>query len=140
MNQTERVISEAKQQIVAEVREKLKKAKGVTFVDYKGLTVAQDTALRNDMRANKIEYKVIKNTILRRAFNDLGVTGLDAFLQGTTAVAISGEDAVLPARVAAANAAKYTKMSLKAGYAEGKVLDAAGVVALSRVPAKEVLI
>jgi len=142
MNQKQgaKKIPESKLEAVAEIKEKIGKAAGLALVDYKGLSVAQDTELRNEMRKNKVEYKVVKNKLLRIAFRDLGIDGLDGFLEGPTAVALSYDDAVAAARVSAQNIAKFNKLSLKAGYAEGRALNTDEVVALSKIPGRDVLI
>ncbi|MDR3317866.1 MAG: 50S ribosomal protein L10 [Clostridiales bacterium] len=133
-------IPEAKVTAVADIKEKIKKSAGIALVDYKGLTVEQDTALRNDMRGNKVDYSVVKNTILRRAFNDLGIKDLDKYLKGPTAIALSYDDEIAAAKISSQNAAKYNKIALKAGYAEGKALNAEEINALAKIPGKEVLI
>jgi len=133
-------VPETKIEAVAEITAKLNKAAGFAIVDYKGLSVAQDTELRNDMRKNKVEYKVIKNTILRIALKDLGIKGLDGYLEGPTAVAISYDDAVAAPKISQQNADKFKKMTLKAGYAEGRALDTKEINALARIPGKETLI
>ena len=80
---------EAKKLVVEEIKDKLSKSKSVTFVDYKGLTVAEDTAMRRQFKANGAEYKVYKNRLLLLALNELGIKGVEEYLQGTTAVAFS---------------------------------------------------
>jgi len=135
-----RKIPEAKIAAVKEIKEKIQKSAGIALVDYKGLTVAQDTEFRNEMRKNKVEYKVVKNKIIRRAFNDLGVTGLDGYLEGPTAMAFSYGDAVTAAKISAAGVAKYNKISLKAGFAEGRALNLEEVTALAKIPGREILI
>lgn len=134
-------IPEAKVVAVKEIKEKISKAKGIALVDYKGLTVAQDTELRNEMRKNKVEYKVVKNKFMMRAFNELGIKDFDKVLEGPSAIAISYEDAIAPAKIAAkVGGTTNGKLSLKAGYAEGKAYNQAEIVALSKLPAKEVLV
>ena len=93
-----KVLSE-KQAIVEELSEKLKNSAAGVLVDYKGITVAEDTELRNELRKNNVEYAVVKNTLLRFAVKNVGMDDLSDVLNGTTALAISHEDPVAPARV-----------------------------------------
>ena len=131
---------ESKKQIVDGIIEKIKNAKSIVLVDYKGLTVAQDTEFRTEFRKANCEYKVLKNTMVRRAFNELGVTSFDNDLNGTTAVAF-GQDETAAAKVAVEACKKYNdKISVKSGYVDGSYIDKAGVVALSNMPSKEELI
>jgi len=135
-----KVILKQKKDEVAGIVEKVKKAKSVILVDYRGLSVAQDTQMRVEMRKEGVEYKVIKNRIMLRAFNDAGFKGFDDILQGPTAVAFGYDDAVIPAKILADNAKKFNKMALKGGVAEGKMLNEKEVVALAKIPAKPVLL
>ncbi len=134
-----------KQAIVAELKESFSAAKGIVLTTYKGLTVAQDTKLRAKMREAGVTYRVVKNTMLRFAAKDLGYDDLVQYLEGTTAVAYSSEDAVAPAKVIAEfikenNLAKSDVLVAKAGVVDGKVIDAEGVKALASLPSREVLI
>ena len=97
---------EAKKQVVADIKEKIQNAKSVVFVKFNGLTVAEDTELRREFRKNNVEYKVLKNTLIRRAFNDLGVTDFDEDLNGPTSVAF-GADETAAAKVIIEAAKKY---------------------------------
>jgi len=134
-----KVLSE-KQAIVAALTEKLQGAAAGVIVDYKGITVAEDTALRVECRNNNIDYSVVKNTLLRFAFNNVGLSDLDEQLNGTTSLAISMEDPVAPARVIADFAKKLNgKFEIKGGFMEGKVVDMATVNALAAIPALPVL-
>lgn len=131
---------ENKKQIVAGIVEKIQGAKSVVLVDYKGLTVAQDTELRTAFRKAGCEYKVLKNTMVRRAFNELGVTAFDEDLNGPTAVAF-GQDETAAAKVAMEAAKKYTDVfTVKSAYVDGSYIDKAGVDALSKMPSKEQLV
>ncbi len=130
---------EAKKQIVEDIKAKISESKSVVLVDYKGLTVAEDTALRNDFRKAGCHYKVLKNTLVRKAFNELGVTSFDADLNGTTAIAF-GEDETGASKVVADNAAKFdNKLSAKSAYVNGAYVDKAGVAELAKIPSKEAL-
>ena len=128
-----KVLSE-KQAIVESLSEKLKGAAAGVIVDYKGITVAEDTALRRECRENDVEYTVIKNTMLRRAFNNVGLDELDDQLNGTTSLAIA-DDPVAPARVIAGVAKKLEgRFEIKGGFMEGKVIDMATVNSLAAIP------
>ena len=106
---------EAKKQVVEDIKAKINESKSVVLVDYKGLTVAEDTTLRNEFRKANVQYKVLKNTLVRKAFNDLGITSFDADLNGTTAVAF-GADETAASKVVIDNAKKFNdKISVKTG-------------------------
>ena len=131
---------EAKKLVVEEIKEKIQGAKSVVFVKFQGLTVAQDTELRREFRKNNVEYKVLKNTLVRRAFNELGVTDFDADLNGPTSVAF-GADETGAAKVIAEAVKKYeNKVEIKSAYVDGGKVDVAGVNALASMPSKEELI
>lgn len=130
----------AKQEEVEKLSEKFAKAKGIVLVDYCGMTVAEDTALRNEMRKNNVDYKVIKNRTMLRAFEKAGYKGLDDVLVGTTAVAISYDDPVTPAKILSDNAAKINKTKLKGGVVEGSVMDANEIKKVAAIPPKTVLL
>ena len=134
-----------KQAIVASLKEQLGAAQGAVITSYKGLTVAQDTKLRAKLREAGVTYKVVKNTMLRLAADDLGLEGLDPVLNGTTAIAISASDAVAPAKVISEfikdNKLEDTEvLTIKAGVLEGKVIGLDEVKALAALPSREVLI
>ena len=134
-----KVLSE-KQAIVASLTEKLQGAAAGVIVDYKGITVAEDTALRVECRKNDVEYAVVKNTLLRFAFKNVGFEELDEQLNGTTALAICNSDPVAPARVIADYAKKMNdKFNIKGGFMEGKVIPMETVNALAAIPALPVL-
>lgn len=137
---SEKVLSE-KQQIVAELAEKINAAAAGVVVDYRGITVEEDTKLRKELRENNVDYFVVKNTLLRFATKETGLEELDSVLEGTTALALSTEDLVAPAKLLCKFAdSKKAYFNIKAGFVEGKPLDAAGVNQLAKLPAKEVLI
>jgi large subunit ribosomal protein L10 len=131
---------ELKKVVVADIREKMEKAHSVVLVDYRGLTVAEVTDLRNQCRAQGVEYVVLKNTMVRLAAEELGIHGLDTYLNGPTAVAFGMKDAVAPAKVLTEFIKKAKKVTVKCGIVDRKVIDANGVQALSELPPKEVLI
>ena len=123
---------EAKKQVVEEIKGKISGAKSVVLINYSGLTVAEDTEFRKAFR------KVLKNTLVRKAFNELGVTDFDADLNGPTAIAF-GQDETSSSKVVAEGIKKYNKMAIKSAYVEGAYMDAKGVEALATVPSKEEL-
>ncbi|MCL2821619.1 MAG: 50S ribosomal protein L10 [Firmicutes bacterium] len=131
---------ELKSKQVDEILEKVNKAKGIALLDYRGINVEQDTNMRNQLRAEKVEYKVLKNRLVLRAFNKAGHLGLDKVLEGPTAIAFSYEDATAPARILAENCKKVNKIKLKGGIVEGKILDAAGITAVASIPSKQILL
>ena len=133
------VLSE-KQAIVAALTEKLQNAAAGVIVDYKGINVAEDTALRATCRENDIEYTVVKNTLLRFAFHNCGMTELDEQLNGTTSLATCAGDPVAPARVIAEFAKKLNgKFEIKGGFMDGKVVPMETVNSLASIPALPVL-
>ena len=133
-----KVLSE-KQSIVSGLTEKLQNAAAGVIVDYKGITVAEDTALRTECRKNDVEYAVVKNTLLRFACKNVGLDDLSDLLNGTTALAISS-DTVAPARVMNDYAKKLNgKFEIKGGFMDGKVVDMNTITALASIPALPVL-
>jgi len=129
-----------KQQVVKELSEKMSSAQAMVFVDYRGLTVEQDTELRNALRKAGVEYKVVKNTLIRFAAKENNLDALEQYLNGPTAVALSAEDPVAPAKVISEFAKKYDKLQIKSGVVDKKVIDVEGVKALAELPPREVLI
>ena len=129
-----------KEALVDEVAEKIKKAKSIVLVNHCGLTVEQDTALRVDMRKANVEYKVIKNSILLRAFEKCGLTGYEKVFEGPTAAAFSYEDTVAGAKIAVENGDKTKKLELKGGVIEGKAATIEEVKVLASIPPKPVLL
>lgn len=132
-------VLEAKKAQVAELVEALKGATTGVLVDYRGLTVEEDTKLRNNLRAAGVQYFVVKNTLLRLATKETGLEELDSILHGPTALAIS-EDAVAPAKVLADYAKENEKLELKSGFMDGKVLSMDELKQLAKTPSKETLI
>ncbi len=133
-------ILESKKQIVADLTEKLQNAASGVIVNYSGITVENDTKLRADLRKAGVEYAVIKNTMTKRACENVGYGELANVLEGMTAIAISKDDAVAPAKILKEYADKIDSFELKAGFVEGKVLDKDGVMELANIPSKEILI
>ena len=131
---------ELKKELVESIKSEFKDAKSIIFVDYRGITVSEDTAMRKEFRENAVSYKVYKNRLLVRALNDMGITDYDPkMLEGTTAVAYS-TDEVAPARVFCKNQKDLNKMAVKFGVVNGQIMDKAQVEELAKVPSKEVLI
>ena len=131
---------ELKQPIVQEISEQIKDAQSVVLVDYRGLTVEQDTRLRKQLREAGVTYKVYKNTLIRRAAEGTDFAALDPHLEGPTAIAVSKEDATAPARILAEFAKKADKLEIKAGIVEGTYYDAKGMQAIAMIPSREVLL
>ena len=123
----------AKQQRVEELVSELKGATTYVFVATRGLTVAQDTEMRAELRKAGVKFAVIKNTVLRRVFAELGFEGLDEVFQGPTAVGYSN-DIIAPAKVLAKYSEDFEPMEIKGGIIDGKVATVAEIVALSKVP------
>ena len=133
-----KVLSE-KQAIVAELTEKIQKATAGVIVNYKGITVEEDTALRRECRENEVDYAVVKNTLLRFAFKNTGLSDLDELLNGTTSLALC-DDPVAPARVMAGYAKKLDgKFEIKGGFMDGRPVDLAPINSLASIPALPVL-
>ena len=130
---------EAKKVVVSEISEKLKNCQSMVVVHFNGITVEEVTELRNQFRAAGVEYCVLKNTLVRRALDDMGITGLDHTLSGPSAYAFGMNDPVSPAKVINKNK-DDGRLSVKAGLMDGQVLDAKQVKALSELPSKEVLL
>jgi len=129
-----------KTQAVSELKEKLSSASSAVLVDYRGLTVAEDTRLRTDLRGAGIQYKVVKNTLTKRAAGEVGIEGLDDYLEGPTAVAFGFDDPVAPAKILSKFAKDHKALEIKAGILEGKVLDLDQVKNLAELPSREELL
>lgn len=133
-------VLEMKKAQVAEVAEILKSAQTGVLVDYRGLTVEEDTDLRNKLREAGCKYFVVKNTLLKLATEEVGLEGLDEVLHGPTAIAVSSEDAVAPAKVLADFAKANDKLELKSGFMDGAVMSLDEVKKLAATPNMETLI
>ncbi len=132
-------ILDTKKEVVAALVADFKDAKSFVFLDARGLTVLQDTAMRADLRNSKLSYTVVKNTTLAIAFKELGVAGLEEYFKGPTAIAFSKEDMIAPAKIMKQYADKFEKLSIKGGVLEGNAITAADVNAVASIPSKEVL-
>ena len=135
-------VLEAKKAKVEKLTEIIKNSVSGVLVDYKGITVEEDTKLRKELREAGVNYFVEKNTLLLRAFKECGIEGFEEALNGTTALAVSNDDQTAPARILGkfAEQAGDEKFNLKSGYVEGEVYDQAGVTALSKIPSKDTLL
>ena len=131
---------EAKKQLVEELKTKIEGSASVIIVDYKGLTVAEDTELRKALREANVDYRVLKNRLMQKAFNELGYSDFDEALNGPTAVAFAGSDPVAPAKILLESVDKYKKMAIKCGMIEGSYITEDGVKELATLPPKEVLV
>lgn len=134
------LVLEKKQQQVAELKEKIAASVTGVIVDYKGITVADDTALRKELRENGVEYFVVKNTILSRAVEGTELEGIKSVLEGTTAIALSKEDYTAAARILCKFADDHENFKVKSGFLDGKVADVATITAIAKLPSKEVLL
>ena len=134
-----KVLSE-KQAIVANLTEKLQHAAAGVIVDCKGITVAEDTALRSECRSNGVDYAVVKNTLLRFAFNNVGLNELDEQLNGTTSLATAENDPIAPFRIINDYSKKLgDRFNVKAAFMEGKILNDAEIAEMSSLPSKDAL-
>ncbi|MDD6428983.1 50S ribosomal protein L10 [Candidatus Weimeria sp. HCP3S3_B5] len=131
---------ELKQPVVDEISEQIKDAQSVVLVDYRGLTVAQDTQMRKQLREAGCTYKVYKNTMMKRAFAGTDCEQLSDLLEGTNAIAISKDDASAPARIITKIAKDAPSLEIKAGIVEGSFYDAAGMKTIASVPSREELL
>ena len=131
---------ELKQPIVQAIADDIKDAQSVVIVDYRGLTVAQDTELRKQLREAGVIYKVCKNTMMKRAFEGTDFAGLEEYLEGPSAMVVSKDDATAPARIICKFAKTAEALEVKAGVVEGTVYDAAGLTELSKIPSREELL
>ena len=134
-----KVLSE-KQAIVAELKERIKSSGSGVFVDYKGITVLEDTALRSELRKNDVEYSVIKNTLCRRAIDELGLSEIDPILNGTTSLATSTGDPIAPFRIIKSFSDKMgDRFNVKAAFMDGQVLSESATAELAKLPGKDAL-
>ena len=125
---------------VESIVDKFSRAQSVVLVDYRGLTVAEDNALRAKCREAGVEYRVLKNTLMKRACEELGIEGLDASLEGPTAVAFGYEDPIAPARVLDDFSSSSKKTEIKAGVVGKQAMDVAGVKRLASLQSRDAVI
>ncbi len=129
-----------KQQIAEDLRDRLSKSAIIVLTDYKGLDVAAMNDLRRRLRAEEIEYQVVKNTLLIRAAEDNDIALIKDYFKGPSAIALSYEDPVAPAKVLSQFAKENKKLEIKVGVMNGQVLDANAIKALATLPSREVLL
>ena len=134
-----KVLSE-KQAIVEALAQRIQGASAGILVDYKGITVAEDTALRTELRKDGVEYTVVKNTLTRKALDKLGMTDLDHVLNGTTSLATAENDPIAPFRIISDYSKKLgDRFNVKAAFMEGKVLNESEIVEMAQLPSKDAL-
>ena len=134
-----KVLSE-KQAIVEALAERIKNAGAGVLVDYKGITVAEDTALRTELRKDGVEYTVVKNTLTRKALDKLGMSDLDHVLNGTTSLATAENDPIAPFRIINDYSKKLgDRFNIKAAFMEGKVLSESEIAEMAELPSKDAL-
>lgn len=131
---------EQKAPVVQAIREKIEASQSLVLTDYRGLNVSEVTELRVKLREAGVEFKVLKNTLTKRAAAEVGLEGLDPYLEGPTAIAFGMSDAVAPAKVLSEFAKAHKNLEIKAGVVDGKVIDVDGVKALADLPSREVLL
>ncbi|MDE5729519.1 MAG: 50S ribosomal protein L10 [Clostridia bacterium] len=131
---------EAKKVVVQEITDKIKSSKSVVLVDYKNLTVKEVSELRNKCKQAGCEYKVYKNTLVRKALNDLGFNQFDNDLNGPTAVAFGTDETSAPKVMVAAAKDYDQKILLKSAFVDNGYVDKAGIKALAAIPAREELV
>ena len=133
-------VLESKKAVVDELSEKIQSATAGVFVDYKGITVAQDTELRNQFRAAGVDYAVVKNTLTRFAAQKAGYTEFDEVLNGTTSLAITTGDPIAPAHIVCEFAAKNKILEIKGGFVEGKVMTVDELNSFGELSSKDALV
>lgn len=133
-------VLEAKQAIVAELAERLKNSVMGVVVNYKGINVEDDTKLRKELRENNVKYTVVKNTLLKRANEQVGLSDMDNVLEGTTALATSDDDYAAAARILANFAKKHDFFEIKAGFMDGEVVELSVIDQLAKLPTRDVLL
>ena len=133
-------ILEQKQKIVADLKADIEASVAGVIVDYKGISVADDTVLRKELREAGIDYRVVKNTLLGRAIEGTELESISSVLEGTTAIAISKDDHVAAARILGKFADSHDNFKIKSGYLDGKVIEVETINSLAKLPSREVLL
>lgn len=134
-----KVLSE-KQAIVEALAERIQSASAGVFVDYKGITVSEDTTLRGELRKEQVNYTVVKNTLTRKALDKLGMSELDSILNGTTSLATAENDPIAPFRILSDHSKKLgERFNIKAAFMDGKILSASEIAEISELPSKDAL-
>ena len=134
------IVLEQKKQVVADLTERLNNSIAGVIVDYKGINVADDTALRKELREAGVDYTVVKNTLLKLAIANTELSGLDSVLEGTTAIATSADDYVAAARILNKFAETHKNFEIKNGFIDKEVIDVAKISGLAKLPSREVLL
>ena len=138
--QTKEKVVLQKQPIVDALAERIKNAEAGVLVDYRGITVAEDTALRSELRKDEVNYTVVKNTLTRKALDKLGMSGLDHVLNGTTSLATAEKDPIAPFRILSDYSKKLgDRFNIKAAFMEGKILNDAEIAEMAELPSKSAL-
>lgn len=133
-------VLEQKKQLVAELKEKLDASIAGVVVNYSGTSVADDTALRKELRENNVNYFVVKNTLLARAVEGTELEGMKEVLEGTTAIALSNDDHTAAARILCKFAESHENFTVKAGFLDGKLTDLETIDTLAKLPSRDVLL
>ena len=133
-------VLEQKQQVVAQLAERIQGSVAGIIVDYKGITVEDDTKLRKELRENGVKYTVVKNTLIKRAAEKAGLNGIDDVLNGTSAIATSAEDYVAAARILQKFAEQHDNFKVKTGYLDNEVISLDKIQSLAKLPSREVLL
>ncbi len=133
-------VLEQKKQLVAELKEKLDASIAGVVVNYSGTSVADDTALRKELRENNVNYFVVKNTLLARAIEGTELEGMKEVLEGTTAIALSNDDHTAAARILCKFAENHENFTVKAGFLDGKLTDLETIDTLAKLPSRDVLL
>ena len=133
-------VLEQKKQVVADLVERLNGSCAGVIVDYKGINVEDDTKLRKELREAGVNYTVVKNTLLKRAIAETELNGLDAVLEGTTAIATSADDYVAAARILSKFADTHKNFEIKNGFIDKEVIDVAKISGLAKLPSREILL
>lgn len=131
---------ELKKQQIEIIKSKISGANAMVFVEYKGINVEQDTALRAKFRAANVDYKVLKNRLVKIALNELGYTDFDKYLENTTAIAFANGDALAAAKIVMEQSKEVKCLSAKCGMLDGKFIDANTVTQVASIPSKDVLL
>ena len=130
-------VLEAKKGLVEEIKSKLDGAQAGVLVDYRGITVVEDTALRKAMREAGVDYSVVKNTLLNFAIKGTDIESISAFLEGPSAIAISKTDPVAPAKIIGEFIDKHEKLTIKTGFMDGRVVEVDEIIKISKLPSRE---
>ena len=133
-------VLEQKQQVVAQLAERIQGSVAGIIVDYKGITVEDDTKLRKELRESGVKYTVVKNTLIKRAAEKAGLNGIDDVLNGTSAIATSADDYVAAARILQKFADQHDNFKVKTGYLDNEVISLEKIQSLAKLPSREVLL